>query len=108
MVLRIIEIGLLIFITIKIRQIMTAQEQAAEDLRQVSLKLKKIGGETSTLLEKIKALEDAAANNAGGISDELQAAINDVKEQAQVVDDAVPDAPETETSTETTTETTEG
>lgn len=94
MVLRIIEIGLLIFITIKIRKIMTDQEQAAADLRKVSDQLKKIGGETKSLLEKITALEEAANNNAGGISDELRAAIDDVKSQAQVVDDNVPDATE--------------
>lgn len=108
MVLRIIEIGLLIFITIKIRKIMTDQEQAAADLRKVSDQLKKIGGETKSLLEKIAALEEAANNNAGGISDELRAAIDDVKSQAQVVDDNVPDAEtstEETTSTETTTET---
>lgn len=52
----IIQIGLLILITLKIKKIMGNQEQAAQALQNVSAQLQKIGTETSTLLDKIEAL----------------------------------------------------
>lgn len=69
---------------------MATQAEAAQELRKANDSLTKIGGETTTLLEKVKALEDAAAN-AGNVGPELQAAIDAVVSQAQAVDDLVPD-----------------
>lgn len=62
---------------------------ALAGLEEIKSHLTKIGAESSTMLQKITDLENAAANN-----DTPQAvldAIADVKAQAQVVDDLVPD-----------------
>ena len=64
--------------------------KALEDLGVIKTQLVKIGTETSTLLDKIKALEDAAAN--ADTPQSVLDAIADVKAQAQIVDDEVPDA----------------
>jgi uncharacterized protein YoxC len=65
-------------------------DKALEDLGAIKTQLTKIGTETSTLLDKIKVLEDAAAN--ADTPQSVLDAIADVKAQAQVVDDEVPDA----------------
>lgn len=64
-------------------------EQIAQ-LNAIKDQLVKVGGETSLLLLKIQELQDLLANQP--VSDELKAAIAAVAAQAQVVDDAVPDA----------------
>lgn len=66
------------------------QSEAAEKLTSINTVLVKIGTETQTLLDKVTALQDAAAN-ADNISPELQAAIEAVATQATKVDDLVPD-----------------
>lgn len=65
-------------------------EQALADLQAINTKLQKIGNETAVTLQKVKELEEAAAN-----ADTPQSVLDkiaEVKEQAQVVDDLTPDA----------------
>ena len=65
-------------------------DKALADLADIQTKLTKVGQETSTLLQKITDLENAAANadTPQSVLDAIQA----VKTQAQAVDDEVPDA----------------
>lgn len=86
-----IDIGFNFSNHLKIKKIMGNTDQALADLAAIKTQLSKIGGETSTLLQKITDLENAA-NNADTPQSVLDA-IADVKAQAQVVDDQVPDAP---------------
>jgi hypothetical protein len=72
--------------------IMQTQAEAVQVLNQVSEKLTKIKGETGSLLDKVAALEEAA-NNQPNLTPELAAAIENVRSQAQGVDDLVADAP---------------
>lgn len=71
---------------------MSNQAQAAAVLTELNAKLEKISGETSASLAEIQALKDAAANNDGEVSPELQAAIDAVVSRAQALDDLVADA----------------
>ncbi len=68
---------------------MATQAQIAAGLVAASAALTKIGQETSTTLEKVRALEEQI--NSGDVSPELQAAFDDLKTQLQRVDDLVPD-----------------
>lgn len=65
------------------------QAEDAQVLRDLKTQLAKANDEIQA---KIQALIDAAGN-AGNVSDELQAAIDDLKPAAQALDDIVPDAP---------------
>jgi hypothetical protein len=76
----------------KVDTIMLTQTQLAATLTTLGGEIKKIGVETTTLLEKVTALTEAVAN-AGNTSPEVDAALADVQAQAQVVDDLVPDVP---------------
>lgn len=69
---------------------MSNTDQALADLAIIKGSLVKIGGETSTLLDKITALENTVTPDT---PQSVVDAIADVKKQAQVVDDLVPDAP---------------
>lgn len=79
---------------------MATQAELAETLRQVNEQQKKTGREIAalqasmdTLNAKIAELEAIIA--AGGTpSQELVDAVQAVKDQAQIVDDQIPDAPE--------------
>lgn len=75
----------------KSKKVMETQAEAAEALRQINEKLKKIGTESATTLDKVKKLEEAAAGQPN-LSPELAQAIEEVKAQVQIVDDLVPDA----------------
>ncbi len=68
---------------------MPTQDEAAQTLQDTNAKLQKIGTETQGLLDKIAALEAAAGN--ADVKPELQAAIDAVVQQADVVDQLVPD-----------------
>lgn len=77
-----------------VNKIMATQAEAAAQLAQVKQQLadtkaivEKVGNETDGLLDKIQVLTDAAAN-AGNVSPELQAAIDDVATAGQSVKDA--------------------
>lgn len=76
----------------KLEKIMATQAELAAQLRDLGTELGKIGGETTTLLQKISDLEAQIAN-LDNVTPELQAAFDAVKQQAQTVDDLVPDAP---------------
>ncbi len=71
--------------------IMATQAELTATLNKINDQLIKIGKETTSLLAAIEELKGVIAN--GPVSPELQAAVNKVAEQAQVVDDLVPDAP---------------
>lgn len=73
----------------RVESIMATQAELVEQVKAIGDKLTKIGGETSTLLTKVEELKALALN----ASPELQAAVEAVAAQAQVVDDLVPDAP---------------
>jgi uncharacterized coiled-coil DUF342 family protein len=70
-------------------KIMATQAEAIAELQALKDQLVKANTE---IQNKIQTLVDAA-NNAGNVSPELQAAIDDLKPAAQALDDIVPDAP---------------
>lgn len=70
---------------------MATQKEVADQLKDVTAKLSKIGTETGTLLTKIEELK-AVIEAGGNVTPELQAAVDALAAQAQVVDDLVPDA----------------
>lgn len=72
-------------------QIMATQAQTAQDIVAVTQQLQKIGNESAALLQKITDLEAALAG-AGNSSPEVETAMAALKQQAQIVDDLVPDA----------------
>ena len=80
-------------------RIMASQAELAQQLREVLAQQKKTSGEISavqasvdTLKQKITDLEAVIATG-GEASAELTQAVADVKAQAQVVDDQIPDLP---------------
>lgn len=78
------------FIIQKLKKMGEKTDQALADLSAIQDKLQKIGTESTATLQKVTELEEAAAN-----SDTPQAVLDkiaEVKAQAQVVDDLVPDA----------------
>ena|SRR5258705_6219516 len=76
----------------RLLKIMATQAELTTQLTAVNDKLKKIGTETTTLLAKIDELKGIIANGPP-VAPELQAAVDALSAQAQVVDDLVPDAP---------------
>lgn len=75
-----------------LEKLMTTQAELAQTLADVSSQVAKIGTETQATLDKVAALEAALAA-AGSVSAEVQAAVDALKAQVQVVDDLVADAP---------------
>jgi chromosome segregation ATPase len=82
----------------KLETIMTTAAEAIATLRAVRTQQEKTSGEirtlqgsVDTLNERIAALEQIIAN--GDLPQELVDAVTAVKEQAQIVDDQIPDAP---------------
>lgn len=69
-------------------------DQALADLNSIKDSLTKISAETTTLLQKVTDLENAAAN--ADTPQSVLDAIAAVKASATAVDDLVPDAPVTE------------
>ena len=70
---------------------MSTQAELAASLAAVSIQVGKIGTETAGLQAKIAELE-AAIVAAGGTTPEVDAALEALKAQVQVVDDLVVDA----------------
>jgi len=66
-------------------------DKALQDLQEIKTNLSKVSAESTTLLQKITDLENAAAN--ADTPQSVLDAIADVKAQAKAVDDLVPDAP---------------
>ena len=75
----------------KVSAIMATQAELTAQLNKISAQLVKIGTETTTLLKTIDDLKVVIAT--APVTPELQAAVDKVAAQAQVVDDAVPDVP---------------
>ena len=72
--------------------IMATQAELAADIATVTAQVTKIGTETTTLLQKVADLQ-VIIDSQGGVSTELQAAVDALKAQITVVDNLVPDAP---------------
>lgn len=83
----------------KVTQIMTTQAEQAQILRDVLAQQQKTAAEIGGVQTEVTALKariaelEAAAGNQDNASQELVDAVAAVKAQAQVVDDAIPDAP---------------
>lgn len=73
----------------KLEKIMATQAELITQINNINQQLTKVGQETSTLLTKIDELKQVIA--AGPVSPELQAAVDALAHQAQVIDDLVPD-----------------
>lgn len=74
----------------QLKKIMTNSEKAIQDLSEIQGTLQKVGNESAATLQKVTELEAAAAN-----ADTPQSVLDkiaEVKAQAKVVDDLVPDA----------------
>lgn len=71
--------------------IMQTQNELAADLAVVTEAVAKIGAETVVTLQKVTDLEAALASG-GMTSPEVDAALQALKAQVQVVDDLIPDA----------------
>ena len=72
-------------------EIMATQAEVAATLRTVTAQIAKIGTETSATLAKVLELEEVIKNG-GNASEEVLAALEALKVQAQATDDLVPDA----------------
>lgn len=82
------------FINQKLNTILMNDQEAIAKLTEVSNKLTKVGGETTTLLANVKDLKKALADAQAGdgtVTAALEEAINKVASQAQTVDELVPD-----------------
>lgn len=66
--------------------------QVVEQQKKTVTEIQTLQTETNTLKDKIVALEKVIADGPE-VTPELEAAVEAVKAQAQVVDDAIPDAP---------------
>ena len=75
-----------------LEKIMATQADAAAQLKAVKEKLDKVAVEENGLQTRIAELI-ATINAGGSVTPELQAAIDAVVAQAQVLDDITPDAP---------------
>jgi hypothetical protein len=76
----------------KLETLMASQAELAASLATVSAQVAKIGTETSSLVARVTDLEAALAA-AGNTTPEVDAALEALKAQVQVVDDLVADAP---------------
>lgn len=74
----------------KLDKIMSTQDEITAQLEVQATHIKKIGDETRSLITKIEELLEIIRN--GEVKPELQAAVDAVGEQLQIVDDLVPDA----------------
>ena len=72
--------------------IMDTQVQLVEKINTAISQLGKIKDESTATLNKVSELQDII-DNQGGVSPELQAAVDQLKAQVQVVDDLVADTP---------------
>ena len=84
------------FIIEQNKTIMDNQKDAAAEVKAVTEQLKKVGVESAKTLQKIADLEAVVAN-LPKVDPELADAIAELKSQAKIVDDMVPDPPVEET-----------
>jgi uncharacterized protein YoxC len=75
-----------------LERIMSTQAELALALDVIKVQVGKIGTETQSLKDKVAELVEALAA-AGAVSPEVEAALEALKAQVQVVDDLVVDAP---------------
>lgn len=68
------------------------QAELAQDLRNVTEQIRKIGVETGATLQRVTDLETLLAGG-GTVTPEVQTALDALKTQAQLTDDLVPDVP---------------
>lgn len=68
------------------------QDELVQELNAVKDQVSKIGSETTTLKEKVAELEEQLSQ-AGNATPEVLAALQALKDQAQIVDDLVADEP---------------
>lgn len=73
------------------QKIMDTQTQIVEKINAAIAQLGKIKEESTATLTKVSELQ-AVIDNQGGVSPELQEAVDKLLAQAKVVDDLVPDA----------------
>lgn len=71
---------------------MASQQQQTADLKAISVQINKIHAESSASLQKVTDLEKALADG-GMTSPDVDQAIADLKQQVQLVDDLIADAP---------------
>jgi chromosome segregation ATPase len=76
----------------RLNKLMATQAELAQSLADVSAQVSKIGAESSATLAKVAELEAALAA-AGNTSPEVDAALEALKAQVQLVDNLVADAP---------------
>jgi uncharacterized coiled-coil DUF342 family protein len=67
------------------------QLELAEDVKAITAQLQKVGNESAKTLQKVEELQ-AVIDNLPNVTPELQTAFDELKTQAKVVDDLVPDA----------------
>lgn len=75
---------------------MANQQELAQQVKDLTAKVNKVGTETRTLLTKIDELTAIIAEGGTTVTPELQAAVDDLQIQVNVVDELVPDAPPVE------------
>jgi len=73
--------------------IMSTQAEVTELLNAATTQLQKIGTESAATLQKVLDLEAVIASMGTNVTPELQAAVDALRAQVQLVDDLVPDAP---------------
>ncbi len=73
--------------------IMSTQAEVTELLNAATTQLQKIGAESAATLQKVLDLEAVIASMGTNVTPELQAAVDALRAQVQLVDDLVPDAP---------------
>ena len=83
---------LLLKLTKKVDELMATQAELVTELQAISAAVGKIGTETTATLAKVAELEAALAA-AGEVSPAVQAAVDALKAQVEVVDGLVPDSP---------------
>ena len=96
MVIAVVQAALLLAIADGLKQIkrilIMTQAEAAQQIKDLTAQVAKIGVETGATLQKVKDLEALIASG-GDATPEVVQALAELKAQAQATDDLVPDAP---------------
>ena len=78
----------------KLNKIMATQAELAASIAAITAKVTKIGTESTATLAKVQELQDVIDNlPTGTVTPELQAAVDALAAQVQIVDDLIADAP---------------
>jgi translation initiation factor IF-2 len=73
--------------------IMSTQAEITDLLNAATAQMQKVAVESAATLQKVADLEAVIASMGTNVSPELQAAVDALRVQVQLVDDLVPDAP---------------